>query len=315
MTTTELNQFIRDTAQNLGFSKIGITPATPDPLADKKLRFWLDKDYHGTMGWMKKRSDERGNIHNYFPEAKSVISLALNYFTGVTVDSTDIGKISNYAWGDDYHELMKPRLYQLLRKIKSIQSKVNGIVCVDTSPIMEKSWAQKAGLGWVGKHTNLITRDFGSWVFLAELLLDVELEYDNPFSEDLCGTCTACLDACPTQAFPKPYVLDASKCISYLTIEHRGDLPVEMENELSGWIYGCDICQEVCPWNITFSQLCTDTSFLPRENLQKRPLSQWKLLTEDEFRKLFKNSAVKRTKYIGLKRNINLARKSLGEPM
>jgi epoxyqueuosine reductase len=178
---------------------------------------------------------------------------------------------------------------------------------------MEKDWAQKAGIGWIGKHTNLITKDLGSWIFLGEILLDIELDYDNSFTEDLCGTCTACLDACPTNAFPEPYVLDASKCISYLTIEHRGELPPEMEDQLSGWIYGCDICQEVCPWNITFSQLSNEKSFQPRENLQNRTIDQWRMLNKDEFRKLFKNSAVKRTKYKGLKRNIDSVRKSFGE--
>ena len=210
MSAIELKQFIRKTAEDLGFSKIGIAPAKPEPLFAKQLTTWLDNNYHATMLWMEKRSDERGNIHNYFPEAKSVISLALNYFTGTASNVKNVGKISNYAWGNDYHELMKPRLALLLNEIKSIQSKINGIVCVDTSPIMEKPWAQKAGLGWIGKHTNLITPDLGSWIFLGEVLLDIELEYDNPFEEDLCGTCTACLDACPTNAFPKPYILDSS---------------------------------------------------------------------------------------------------------
>ena len=313
MSTIELKQFIRETAQNLGFSKIGIAPAKPESLAEKKLNTWLGKGYHSTMLWMEKRSDERGNIHNYFPEAKSIISVAINYFTGTASKQKDAGKISNYAWGDDYHSLIKPRLYQLLSEIKSIDPNIDGIACIDTSPLMEKDWAQKAGLGWIGKHTNLITRDYGSWVFLGEVLLNIELEYDQPFVEDLCGTCTACLDVCPTNAFPEPYVLDSSKCISYLTIEHRGDLPVEMEDKLSGWIYGCDICQEVCPWNIKFSQDSQETSFQPRTNLKGRTLTEWSQLLEEEFRSLFKDSTVKRTKYEGLKRNIDLARKSLGE--
>ena len=315
LSTIELKQFIRETTQNLGFSKIGIAPAQPHPLYEKHLSSWLEKDYHATMSWMKKRSHERGNIHNYFPEAKSVISLALNYFTGTVSNMEDVGKISNYAWGNDYHDLIKPRLYQVLREIKSIEPNINGIVCVDTSPIMEKEWAQQAGLGWIGKHTNLITREIGSWVFLGEILLDIELEYDNPFVEDLCGTCTACLDACPTNAFPEPYVLDSSKCISYLTIEHRGNLPVEMADKLSGWIYGCDICQEVCPWNIKFSQKSQEVSFQARANLKERSLTEWGQLSEEEFRNLFKDSSVKRTKYVGLMRNIDLARKSLGELM
>ena len=263
------------------------------------------------MSWMKTRSEERRNIYKYSPEAKSVISLSMNYFTGNSSTNKNIGKISNYAWGDDYHQIIKPRLYELLNSIKSKQPNTKGVVCVDTSPVMEKTWAQIGGLGWIGKHTNLITRDYGSWIFLGEVLLNIELEYDMPFIEDLCGSCTACMDACPTNAFPKPYVLDASKCISYLTIEHRGDLPIEMENKLSGWIYGCDICQEVCPWNIKFSQNSKELSFEPRSNLQERSLTEWEQLTQEEYRTLFKNSAVKRTKLKGLKRNIDAVNKTM----
>ena len=313
MSTVELSQFIRTSAENLGFSKLGIAPATAKQKSAIRLDSWLQKGYHSTMRWMEKRADERGDIGKYYPEAKSVISVGLNYFTGNTSLHPDVGKISNYAWGDDYHDLIKSRLYNLLSEIKSKYPKINGIACVDTSPIMEKDWAQKAGLGWIGKHTNLITRDYGSWIFLGELLLDVELEYDTPFDDDLCGTCTACLDACPTNAFPEPYVLDSNKCISYLTIEHRGDLPTELENKLSGWIYGCDICQEVCPWNIKFAQISKEMSFKPRTNIQERSITEWGQLTEEGFKTLFKDSAVKRTKYNGLRRNIDFISKSLGE--
>lgn len=307
----ELKQFIQDTATQLGFSHVGITPTSEDITTTQRLNQWLNKGYHASMEWMQTRSEERSNIYKYFPEAKSMISLSMNYFTGNSGNNSNIGKISNYAWGDDYHQIIKPRLYKLLNSIKSIQPNTEGVVCIDTSPVMEKYWAQKSGLGWIGKHTNLITRDYGSWVFLGEVLLNIELKYDIPFIEDLCGSCTACLDACPTNAFPKPYVLDASKCISYLTIEHRGELPVEMDNKLSGWIYGCDICQEVCPWNIKFSQLSNETSFHPRDNIQAKSLDEWSQLTEDEFRVLYKNSAIKRTKYSGLKRNIELVKRTL----
>ncbi len=304
MSTVELSQFIRTSAANLGFSKFGFAPANPKQQSAKRLDSWIRKGYHSTMRWMEKRAGERGDISKYYPEAKSVISLGLNYFTGNVSSCQDVGKISNYAWGDDYHDLLKSRLYNLLREIKSKYPKINGIACVDTSPIMEKDWAQKAGLGWIGKHTNLITRDYGSWIFLGELLLDVELEYDIPFDDDLCGTCTACLDACPTDAFPEPYVLDSNKCISYLTIEHRGNLPTELEDKLSGWIYGCDICQEVCPWNIKFSQNSNEESFKPRLNIHNRSIEEWANLSEQEFKNIFKGSAVKRTKFSGLKRNI-----------
>ena len=304
MTPYRLSNLVKETASKLGFSKVGIAPAVSDPLVREKLNLWLGKNYHSRMSWMEKRKKERGDIKQYFPQAKSVISLGMNYFTGHPEDRKDTCKISNYAWGDDYHDVLKSRIYQLYTSLKEVNPELRGIVAVDTSPIMEKDWAKKAGLGWIGKHTNLITRDYGSWIFLGELLLDVELEYDMPFEDDLCGTCTACLDACPTDAFPEPYVLDSNKCISYLTIEHRGDLPTELEDKLSGWIYGCDVCQEVCPWNIKFPQISNEDCFQPRFNLNNRTTNEWKQLTEDEYRKLFKGSAVKRTKFSGLKRNI-----------
>ena len=211
---------------------------------------------------------------------------------------------SNYAWGDDYHKIIKGKLLNILKLIESKES-IKGIACVDTSPVMEKVWAQKGGIGWIGKHTNLITRSHGSWIFLGEIIIDFELEPDQEFIDDLCGSCTACLDACPTQAFPQPYVLDSTKCISYLTIEHKNEF--EINPNLSNWIYGCDICQEVCPWNIKFSQKSTEIAFKERDEFKNRTLNDWKLLTEQEFKIIFKNSPIKRTKYKGLKRNISTA--------
>jgi len=302
LSPSELKRFIKNTSSDLGFAQIGISPTSQDSIKSQQLQQWIENGYHASMQWMESRYHERSNILEYFPEAKSVISVSMNYFTGNAHEGKNIGKISNYAWGDDYHEILKPRLSQLLKSIKSIKPNLKGLVCVDTSPVMEKAWAQKSGLGWIGKHTNLITQDYGSWVFLGEIILNIELEYDLPFIEDLCGSCTACLDACPTQAFPEPYVLDSSKCISYLTIEHRGKF--KNDPELSNWIYGCDICQEVCPWNIKFSTKSNESAFKPRENLQNRKLKEWDLLTEEKYTTLFKGSAIKRTKYKGLKRNI-----------
>ena len=202
--------------------------------------------------------------------------------------------------------LLKSKLYKLLKDIKNIDDKLDGIACVDTSPVTEKAWAERAGLGWIGKHTNLLTRDYSSWLFLGVLILNSELDYDNPYMEDMCGSCTACLDACPTNALVGAYNLDANKCISYLTIEHRGEIPESFKNKLNNWIYGCDICQEVCPWSEKFSQITDEPLFQPRSNINERTIEEWRKLSENEFRILFKKSAVKRTKYSGLKRNIDL---------
>ena len=297
------SESIKKKAQELGFQKVGIARADPTPKEKNDLETWLNQGHHATMGWMEKRKDERGNIHTYFPEAKSIISVGMNYHVGKGQNdiNSDL-KFSTYAWGDDYHDVLKKRIFQLLKWIKESQTEIKGIVCVDTSPVMDKVWAQRAGLGWIGKHTNLISRDQGSWLFLGELILNMDLEYDAPFVEDLCGSCTACIDACPTQALEE-YRIDAGKCISYLTIEHRGELP-EAENDLHGWIYGCDICQEVCPWNQKFSRESDRSEFQPRQEILDRKKEDWKKLTEKKFREIFKGSAVKRTKFAGLKRNI-----------
>ena len=300
MTPTES---IKKKALELGFQKVGIAKAEPTSNEKADLESWLKQGRHATMDWIVKRKDERGNIHTYFPEAKTVISVGLNYYIGKAQSHIQSDfQISNYAWGDDYHNVIKKRLFQLLSWIKESQPEVKGIVCTDTSPVMDKVWAQRAGLGWLGKHTNLITRDYGSWLFLGELILDIDLEFDSPFNDDLCGTCTACIDACPTQALTE-YQIDAGKCISYLTIEHRGDLP-ENQNNLHGWIYGCDICQDVCPWNEKFSENSEIPEFQAREEILNWTNEDWQNLDEDGFRKLFKGSAVKRTKFVGLKRNI-----------
>tara|TARA_A100001037_G_scaffold2357_1_gene2121 strand:+ start:2668 stop:3579 length:912 start_codon:yes stop_codon:yes gene_type:complete len=298
----ELTKKIKNKAYELGFEKIGI--AKPDFFSkdSERLNKWLSLGYHGKMGWMKKRVDERENIYNYFPEARSIISLGLNYFHG---KSTNEYKISNYAWGKDYHEVIKKKLIKLVDFINTNKKNVKSLMCVDTAPIMEKSWAQKAGIGWIGKNTNLITRDYGSWIFLAEIILDVDLIFDPIFEDDLCGSCTACIDHCPTNAIVDEYVLDSRKCISYLTIEHRGDLPLEYKGNLDSWIYGCDVCQEVCPWNKKFSQKSNEDDFKPNSEIIKKKKKDWKNLTHNEYKKIFKGSPVKRTKYIGLKRNIS----------
>ncbi|MAD51107.1 MAG: tRNA epoxyqueuosine(34) reductase QueG [Candidatus Marinimicrobia bacterium] len=298
-----LSQSIKKKALELGFQKVGIAKAEGTPEAKSNLYNWLNSGSHATMDWMAKREEERGDIQTYFPEARSVISVGINYFSGHSQSELKANfKFSNYAWGDDYHDVLKKRLFQLLGFIKEKSPEVKTVVSVDTSPVMDKVWAQKAGIGWQGKHTNLITRDYGSWLFLGELIVDLELDYDSPFDEDLCGTCTACIEACPTEALSS-YQIDSEKCISYRTIEHKGKFS-EGEDDLDDWIYGCDICQDVCPWNQKFGQVTDEPAFLPRQEILTWTDSDWTTMDEAGFRKLSKGSAVKRTKFSGLNRNI-----------
>ena len=299
-----LSKSIKNKAKELGFNKVGIAKAVATPDEQSKLEKWLKSKKNSSMTWLDKRKDERGNIFKYFKNAKSVISVGLNYYTGF--EQKDINSdysFSNYAWGKDYHDIVKSKLYQLMNYINKIDKKAKGIICSDTSPVMDKVWSQRAGIGWIGKHTNLITKDYGSWIFLGELILDIELDYDPSFDEDLCGTCTACIDSCPTVALDE-YQINAGKCISYLNIEHRGEFADDNKN-LHGWIYGCDICQNVCPWNKKFSQITDEDEFKPKDEILNWTNEDWKNLDQKTFRKVFKGSPVKRTKYVGLKRNID----------
>ena len=294
---------IKQKANELGFEKIGIAKVGPINNAKSKLDDWILRGNHASMDWIDKRKSERGNIYNYFPEAVSIISVGMNYYSGYSQkDLSSKLKFSNYAWGEDYHSVLKTRLRILLEWIKFASVEIKGIVCVDTSPVMEKVWAEKAGLGWQGKHTNLISPDYGSWLFLGEIILNIRLKYDKPFTEDLCGSCTACIDECPPGALTD-YEIDSNKCISYQTIEHRGEFD-EGSVDLDSWIYGCDICQEVCPWNKKFSKITPEKSFYPRSKIIENTIADWQKLNEEEFRKIFKRSSVKRTKHTGLKRNI-----------
>ena len=306
MITSDL---IKEKAIELGFHKVGIAKAAKTKQEQERLNQWLDQKKHADMEWIENRKSERGNIFNYFSEAKTVISLGMNYYVGKDQsDLTSDFKFSNYAWGDDYHLVIKSKLFSLLEFIKNKKPNVKGLVCVDTAPIMEKVWAQRAGLGWQGKHTNLISTDFGSWLFLGEIIIDFELEPDDPFTKDLCGSCTACIDACPTHALGE-YELDSGKCISYLTIEHRGDF-IEGHDDLDGWIYGCDICQEVCPWNISFSKISEEKYFEPRADIINNTDQKWLEIDQEKFSAIFKKSAAKRTKLMGLKRNIKSVKES-----
>ena len=308
MDIESFTEFIKMKCSEVGFSKSGIAPAKYHKEDRDYLEGWIENGYHASMNWMENNIEKRTNISNYYNESKSVISVAINYFTGTSTKDCPSPFISNYALGKDYHIIIKSKLKTLLDEIRKIDKDINGYYCVDTSPVMEKAWAQRAGIGWIGKHTNLITQEFGSWVFLGELIIDKELSYDSLFNTDLCGSCNLCIDECPTDAIVEPYKLDSNKCISYVTIEHRGDFEKENMINLDNWIFGCDICQEVCPWNIKFSELSNEEDFSDKNLLRDKDYNFWNNLTEEEFRKIFKNSAVKRTKYSGLKRNISTAK-------
>lgn len=307
---SELNARIKEKARELGIDKVAIARAEALVHEGVRLRDWLSSRSHGEMAWMEREPEKRADTTLLLPHAKSVIAVAVNYFTPHEHKNDDsAGKISRYAWGDDYHEIVKAKLVELLAWIKTERPDAKGMVCVDTSPIMDKAWAVRAGLGWLGKHSNVITQEFGSWVFLGEVLLDIELEYDTDVVPDHCGTCTMCIDACPTSAIVEPYVVDSRKCISYATIELRSnELPSEIADNLEGWIYGCDICQDVCPWN-RFEKPTDDERFEPREGETSLDLKTIDSMEHEEYAARFRRSPMKRTKLAGLKRNAAALRK------
>jgi len=271
------------------------------------LEGWLGREFHGEMRWMEREPEKRSNPRLILPDVKSVIALALNYYTPHEHDGDPgKGKISRYAWGDDYHDVMKEKLRGLLAWIAAEVPGAEGKVCVDTAPIMDKAWAARAGLGWIGKSSNLITKDYGSWVFLGEILLNVELDYDTETVPDHCGSCTACLDACPTGAIVEPYVVDARQCVSYGTIELRAaELPENIAENLGGWFYGCDICQDVCPWN-RFEKPSDEARFEPRNNETSIDLGEVLEFTPEQYAARFRKSAIKRAKLPILKRNAQI---------
>ena len=297
-----LAENIKQRALFEGFNKVGIVGA--ESLADegRRLEEWLARGHHGEMRWMARDVHKRIDPHEIFPQARSVVVVALNYFTPHQhQQSSTTGKVSRYAWGDDYHDVVKEKLLSLLAWIKEVEPSAEGKVCVDIQPTMDKAWAVRAGLGWLGKHSNVITPEHGSWVFIGELLLNLDLEHDRERIEDHCGTCTLCIDACPTAAITEPYVVDSNKCISYATIELRAtELPDEMD--LAGWLYGCDVCQDVCPWN-RFEQETSETRFAPREGNVDVDLDQVLELTPESYAARYRGSAMKRTKLSGLQRN------------
>lgn len=293
--------FIKDESKRLGFMSCGISKAGFLEEEAPRLEKWLNENRHGQMQYMENHFDKRLDPTLLVDGAKSVISLLLNYYPEEKQIS-ETYKISKYAYGQDYHLVIKDKLKELLQSINDNIGEVGGRAFVDSAPVLDKAWAAKSGLGWIGKNSNLLSKKTGSFFFIAELVVDIELEYDHA-TTDHCGSCTACLDACPTEAIIAPYVVDGSKCISYFTIELKENIPHEMKGSFDDWAFGCDVCQDVCPWN-RFSKPHREPLFSPHPDLLTLTKKDWEEITEDTFRKVFKNSAVKRTKYSGLMRNI-----------
>jgi epoxyqueuosine reductase len=297
-----LTNFIKAKAASHGFSFCGIAKA--EFLKDEapQLEEWLKRNYQGKMSYLENHFDKRLDPTLLVPGAKSVISLLYNYYPEHDLSQNATLKIAKYAYGEDYHFVIKDKLKIFMDDIRAEAGDIQGRVFVDSAPVMERAWAKRSGLGWIGKNSLLVNKESGSFFFLAELIIDLELEYDGPI-KDYCGTCTACMDACPTDAIPQPYVVDGSKCISYFTIELKEEIPAEVSGKFENWIFGCDICQDVCPWN-RFSKPHAESRFHPQEKLKDMTQQEWVELTDDVFQTLFRHSAVKRAKQEGLRRNI-----------
>ncbi|NQZ43736.1 MAG: tRNA epoxyqueuosine(34) reductase QueG [Flavobacteriaceae bacterium] len=301
MRQAEYSRKIKEEAKRLGFLSCGISKAGFLEEEAPRLEEWLNKNYHGEMAYMENHFDKRLDPTKLVEGSKSVISVLMNYFPSEQ-QNPDSYKISKYAYGMDYHFVVKDKLKALLHFIQEEIGEVHGRAFVDSAPILEKAWAAKSGLGWIGKHSNLLTKEQGSFYFIGELILDMDLEYDAPVT-DHCGTCTACIDACPTQAIVAPYEVDGSKCISYFTIELKNEIPNDFKGQFDDWMFGCDVCQDVCPWN-RFSKPHREPLFNPHPELVAMSKKDWEEITEEVFQEVFRKSAVKRTKFTGLKRNI-----------
>lgn len=292
---------IKEEAKRLGFLSCGISKADFLEEEAPRLEKWLQENRHGQMQYMENHFDKRLDPRLLVEGSKSVVSLLLNYYPKEQ-QNKDAYKLSKYAYGNDYHHVIKSKLKELQNFISTEIGEVGGRAFVDSAPVLDKAWAAKSGLGWIGKHSNLLTQQVGSFYFIAELILDIDLAYDAKVT-DHCGTCTACIDACPTQAIVEPYKVDGSKCISYLTIELKNEMPSEFQNKMDNWMFGCDVCQDVCPWN-RFSKPHSEPLFNPHPDLLSMNKKDWEEVTEEVFKKVFQKSAVKRTKFSGLQRNI-----------
>jgi epoxyqueuosine reductase len=303
---SKYTQLIKTEAQRLGFLSCGISKAGFLEEEAPRLENWLNKQMHGQMSYMENNFDKRLNPILLVDDAKSVISLLLNYYPS-EIQNSDSYKISKYAYGQDYHFVIKEKLNELLHFIQTEIGDISGRAFVDSAPVLDKAWAAKSGLGWIGKNSNLLSKQVGSFYFIAELIVDLDLEYDYA-TTDHCGSCTACIDACPTEAIVAPYVVDGSKCISYFTIELKENIPQEMKGKFDDWAFGCDVCQDVCPWN-KFSKPHNEPLFYPNSEILSYTKKDWEEITEDTFKKVFKNSAVKRTKFEGLSKNIEFLKR------
>lgn len=296
------SQLIKRLAKQIGFSSCGISRARFLHEEEKNFEDWLKQGYQGTMSYLERNFDKRLDPTKLVPGAKSIISLTFNYFPTKKKFNDNSFLISKYAYGKDYHIIIKDKLKELFSQMKKEVGDIEGRVFVDSAPIHERAWAKISGLGWIGKNSLLLNKKMGSYFFLAELICDLDLEYDSTVS-DHCGSCTKCIDACPTDAITQAQVVDANRCISYLTIENKNEIPKELSKSFNNYIFGCDICQDVCPWN-RFSTSHNEKEFLPKEEFSKMSKKDWQELTHETFNKIFKNSAVKRAKFQGLKRNI-----------
>ena len=308
MQAHQYTQLIKSEAKRLGFQYCGISKADFLEQEAPRLESWLNKNMQGEMSYMQNHFDKRLDPRLLVPGAKSVISLLLNYYPYQQQMDDTAPKISKYAYGKDYHFVIKEKLNELLQHINENIGEVDGRAFVDSAPVLDKAWAKKSGLGWIGKNSNLINKNSGSFYFIAELIIDLTLEYDGAI-KDYCGTCTRCIDACPTDAIVAPYVVDGSKCISYFTIELKENIPSEMKGKLDNWVFGCDVCQDVCPWN-SFSKPHAEPYFQPNGELLEMTKKDLLEITEETFKRVFKDSAVKRTKFNGLKRNLDFIKTS-----
>jgi epoxyqueuosine reductase len=297
---------IVEEARKLGFDLIGFAPAEKLTHEAVHLSEWLRKKFNAGMTYMERNYSKRTDVKEILPSAKSVISLGINYYKeGTFLTGEDLGKVSRYAWGKDYHLIIWDKLEILLNRLKNINPSFEAVSYVDTGPAMDKAWAVRAGLGWTGKHTNIINKEIGSWFFISTIITNFEFA-PSPVVEDFCGTCTACLDACPTGALT-PYLLDANKCISYLTIENKGDIPEEFTGKFEGWAFGCDICQDVCPWNIKFSTDSPHEEFEPK--ITSISIREIEAMDENKFKEIFSYSPIKRAKLKGMRRNVGVLKR------